>query len=214
MMETVQLSLSDRFKEWLWSIPACARIMRRMQNVPQFFRENRDEKLASKEQDTDSRRQRMTFSNGIELDQNWMMANTRTRRMVQVEAVEVHRKKESIFNKDGIRFNVGTGIIIGLACVLVTVLLVDLGGIGYTNRQIARTETKIENYRRDSERTETQLADKKGDSQLINQAVQLNMVSSGSNVIVLHAPTDANMTFGTEQTARVDSENLAVIQGD
>lgn len=183
-----------------------------MQNGIQFIREKKDEKLAQKEQTADVRRERITFADGIDLE--WNGRYTRTNDMVRVKAVNVHRAKERIASPEGIRTGFGYGILITVACILLTVLLVDLGGIGYTNRQINRTETKIMSIRRDNERTETQLADKRGNTQLINQAVQLNMVSSGNSVIMLKAPVNANMTFETEQTAQVSGESLAIIQGD
>ena len=187
---------------------------RRLQNIPQFFRENRDERLAEKRQEADSRRERMTVSDRIDMNRDWTGRSTRTGNMIRVEAVRVHRKREPIFTADGIRTRVGYGIVIVMLCVLVTVLLVDLGGIGYTNRQIQRAENKIENFQRDSERTAGQLAEVKGNTQLISQAVQLNMVSSGSGVIVLRAPTNANLSFEAEQNVTVGSESLALIQGD
>lgn len=186
----------------------------RLQNIPQYFREKKDEKLAEKEQGADIKRVRMTEADSLGSSFEWSGKNTRTSSMVRVEAVRVHRKRQPIITAEGINKKAGYGIVAVLAFVLIVVLLVDLGGIGYTNRQIKRTENRIETFRRDSEKTETQLADQKGDSKLISQAVGLNMVSAGSNVIVLHAPENANLTFDMNEAAQVSSENLAVIQGD
>lgn len=194
------------------SIPYSMR--HRLQNIPQFFREKKDEKLASKAQEADTRRVRMTEADSLEKINDWTGRNTRTSNMVRVEAVRVHRRREPVFNTSGVNKKVGYGIVLGLICILMVVLLVELGGIGYTNRQIKRIESRIDNYRRDSERTEAELAEEKGDTNLISQAVGLNMVSSGSNVIVLRAPENANLTFDMGEVAQVSSESLAVIQGD
>ena len=107
-------------------------------------------------------------------------------------------RREKILSRKGIRWDVGRGILIAVAAVLVLVLVLEAFGVSARRRMTGKLEVKTQALAAKNEELQQELDWQAGDVSVMTEAVRLNLISGyGARTITLTAPAEANLTLST-----------------
>jgi len=172
-------------------IPLRAR--RRIEDLAVRWEERQDRSDRQRQQQADLRRSRMSSDRvrTATQSQEWTgsMGMSPSSRL---QIVEEAGKKTPVFSREGIRWNVAWGLVVGIAMLMGVILLADLSGIGISMRSINRLNNRIEMVTEKNEQITDQLSRSDGDMNILTEAVKLNLIGSGgARTVRLTAPTGA-----------------------
>lgn len=202
------------------AIPARVRadVRNRMRDVTLHFSDRKEGRTALEGTDvrfSDVRRERMNCSLDPEKlyrVQDWTRNTVEMEKCIPVQPVREAKATQKLFTREGIRWTPAVWGLSLLAALLLAVLLIDLAGMGQTGKQIEKLNRKIATVTSANEQLKWELSLSDSDMSVLTEAVKLNLVSSGSNIIKLYAPTDATLSLTANDG--VSGDNLAMITGD
>jgi len=193
---------------------------RRLQDAVNRVQDALDRKTEPRQQQADLRRARMSCSESLRSfpqTQDWTesMGVSPSGRF---RVVEQPRSRETVFSREGIRWDVACAILIVLGVLLAVILLADLAGIGTSIRIIGKLNDKIAAVEARNEQITGLLDASSEDISVLTEAVKYNLVSAGGvRTIRLTAPRNANLTLSAAPVIREDpptNEPVLIAKGD
>ena len=189
-------------------------VKRRLWDVPQFFREQKDVFTEKRERyNGGTIRDRFTFSEEVGMFEEWRVnGKVGERPVVKSQPQMRSRRRNNILVRGGINAKAGKTVLWVLAVVMLVVVLSDLMGLAVTGAELKQINAKIVKIRQERDTIEGELSQKLG-TRYISQATQLNNVSASSNTLMLHVPDEATLPMDIAES-EISRESLAVIYGD
>lgn len=189
-------------------------VKRRLWDVPQFFREQKDVLTEKRERyNSGIIRDRFTFSEEVGMFEEWRVnGKVGERPSVKSQPQMRSRRRNNILVRGGINAKAGKTVLWVLAMVMLVVVLSDVMGLAVTGAELKQINAKIVKIRQERDTIEGELSQKLG-TRYISQATQLNNVSASSNTLMLHVPDEATLPMDIAES-EISRESLAVIYGD
>lgn len=189
-------------------------VKRRLWDVPQFFREQKDVLTEKRERYNGGIiRDRFTFSEEVGMFEEWRVnGKVGERPAVKSQPQMRSRRRNNILVRGGINAKAGKTVLWVLAVVMLVVVLSDVMGLAVTGAELKQINAKIVKIRQERDTIEGELSQKLG-TRYISQATQLNNVSASSNTLMLHVPDEATLPMDIAES-EISRESLAVIYGD